>query len=222
MSHLQATHTHQAALQAAPPCPAQWGRQQAARAVWSLVSRFTSRCASSEVARDVGAPGRAQWAPSLRPASSGSAGRASTAAPRAADFEPAIDRPARERIDAIVKRFASLFAKSWRGVTYVVLLTRAWPGVSRLVPFAPGALCLGGGKAPKTWLTGESSSSHRPATSPKESVLGLAVGGCRVPRVESRLKREGRLAPARGLMDRCRCLWPVEELVAGSVCRQQS
>ena len=150
MSHLQATHPRQAALRAAPPRPAQRGKQQAARAVRSLASRCASRCASSEVARGVGGPGRAQWVASLRPASSGSAGRASAAAPRAADFEPAIDRPAaRERIDAIVKRFASLFAKSWRGVTYVVLLTRAWPGVSRLVPFAPGALCLGGGKAPK-------------------------------------------------------------------------
>ncbi len=54
MSHLQATHTHQAALRAAPPHPAQWGRkQQAARAVWSLVSRCASRCASREVARGV-------------------------------------------------------------------------------------------------------------------------------------------------------------------------
>ena len=62
--------------------------------------------------------------------------------------------------------------KSWRGVTYVVLLTRAWPGVSRLVPFAPRVPCLGGGKAPKhRWpdlLVGESSYNrvstgrHRP------------------------------------------------------------
>ena len=72
----------------APPRPAQRGKQQAAWAVLSLVSRYASRCASSEVARGVGGPGRAQWVASLRPASSGSAGGASAAAPRAGcDFE---------------------------------------------------------------------------------------------------------------------------------------
>ena len=113
MSHLQATHPRQAELRAAPPCPAQRGKQQAARAVRSLVSRYASRCASSQLAQGAGGAGRVQWVASLRPASSGSAGRASAAAPRLADFEPAapsIEARARESI-AIVKRFACLFAK---------------------------------------------------------------------------------------------------------------
>ena len=81
MSHLQATHPRQAALRAAPPHPAQWGKQQAARVVWSLVSRCASRCASREVARGVEGPGRVQWVASLRPASPGSVGRASARQP---------------------------------------------------------------------------------------------------------------------------------------------
>ena len=80
MSHLQATHPRQAELRAAPPHPAQWGKQQAAQAVRSLVSRYASRCARREVARGAGGPGRVQWVASLRPASSGSAARASAAA----------------------------------------------------------------------------------------------------------------------------------------------
>ena len=103
MSHLQATHPRQAELRAAPPCPAQRGKQQAARAVRSLVSRYASRCASSQLAQGAGGAGRVQWVASLRPASSGSAGRASAAAPRPADWlissQRPRSRPPRERID---------------------------------------------------------------------------------------------------------------------------
>ena len=149
MSHLQATHPRQAELRAAPPAQLSGGKQQAAQAVRSLVSRYTSRCASSEVARGVGRPGRVQWAASLRPAPSGSAGRPSAASLELADRPDHGSSPPRENRSRSRRGLLGFLPKSWRGVTYVVLLTRAWPGVSRLVPFAPGVLCLGGGKAPK-------------------------------------------------------------------------
>ena len=55
----------------------------------------------------------------------------------------------------------------------------AWPGVSRLVPLAPGVLCLGGGKTPKRsgpdflvgvstciWNLRETTPAHRRDTLP--------------------------------------------------------
>ena len=94
-----ASHTHPSGSAAgSAPRPAQRGSSKVARAFWSLASRYANRCASSEGARGVGGPGRAQWGASLRPASAGSAARASAAAPRAGcDFDPGSTSPRENR-----------------------------------------------------------------------------------------------------------------------------
>ena len=100
--------------------------------------------------------------------------------------------------------------KSWRGVTYVVLLTRAWSGVSRLVPFAPRVLCLGDGKAAKhRWpdlLVGESSYKYHGgwrAAPSWESAAGVATadGGGSDSRDAAQASDCGHTATQRPLID---------------------